>query len=81
VIATNNTRIQTTHIFLVYVMEAPDIPKGTSLANSGQQEDQFAAPQFSSVFTTFSPKHLFAFTRTKFTAVAIFTSLYKRNMM
>jgi hypothetical protein len=56
-------------------MEAPDISKANSLANNSQQEGQFAAPQFSSVFNTFSPKHLFAFTRTKYAAVAEFTSL------
>jgi hypothetical protein len=54
-------------------MEAIDISKANSLANSSQPEGQFAAPQFSSIFSTFRPKHLFAFTRTKFTADAEFT--------
>jgi hypothetical protein len=56
-------------------MEAPDISKANSLAISGQEEGQLAVPQFCFVFNTFGPKLLLAFTRTKFAAVAEFTSL------
>ena len=49
----SNTRIHTTHIFLVYVLEDPDISKTNGLASISKQEGQFADPRFSSVFTTF----------------------------
>jgi hypothetical protein len=73
VLAINNTKIKTIHIFLVYLLEGPDISKANSLTITSQQEGQFALPRFSSVFTTFTPKHLFTFTRTQFTVVAEFT--------
>jgi hypothetical protein len=77
----HNTRIETTHVFLVYVLERPDISKAKSIANNSQQEGQFAVPRFSSVFTSFRPKHLFTFTRTQFTAVAKFTVCKKEKRM
>jgi hypothetical protein len=57
------------------VLEKPDISKANGIPNSSQQEGQFAVPRFSSVFTTFRPEHLFAFTRTQFTGAAEFTRL------
>jgi hypothetical protein len=52
-----------------------DISKANRISNRSQQEGQFAVPRFSSVFTTFRPEHLFAFTRTKFTSAKEFTRL------
>jgi hypothetical protein len=49
--------------------------QANSIANSSQQEGQFAIPRFSLFFTTFRPEHLFAFTRTQFTAAADSTRL------
>jgi hypothetical protein len=66
---------------MVCVLEEPDISKANSIANSSQQEGQFALPRFSSVFTTFRPKDLFTFTSTKFPVVVDFTFCKKRNRM
>jgi hypothetical protein len=59
-------------------MEEPDISKANILANSSREEGQFAVKRFSFVFTTFRPKHLLAFSRTKIAAVAEF-SLCKKE--
>ena len=45
-------------------MEAPDISKSNSIANSSQQDGQFAVPRFSFVFTNF---------RTQFSVVIDYT--------
>jgi hypothetical protein len=62
-------------------MEAPDMSKPNTLANSSQEEEQFAVTRLSFFFTTFLPEHLFAFTRTKFTAVAEFTVCKKEKVL
>jgi hypothetical protein len=53
--------------------------KANSIANSSQQEGQFAVPRFSVFFTTFRPEHLFTLTRTQFTAAADSTWLLKQK--
>jgi len=51
VTAVCNTRILTTSLLLGYVLEVPDISKANSIANTSQQDGQFAVTTSSFFFT------------------------------
>jgi hypothetical protein len=57
------------------ITEVPDTTEPNCLTNSSQQEDKFSLSNFILLFTNFRPEHLFAFTRTLFTAAYELTGL------